>query len=614
MRLSGLECLSSSVAGSLGRTVALTLAPVIVLLLTGALYLVRRCVVGGHVRAPVVTGGVGVGCGFFPQGAWVYLLCKRRKAAGQAVVVKQTAPHAAPERKGSPLGGLAPNVPYSAYSWKPGTSGVSLANRLSPRRVCCHCVLLTLLYFFRCPASPRHRRQKLSASSGSLVSTRSLPVSEHDLKLHQFGISCRRAGLYTLYLAFMPLLTQTLEVFPCGEVQRVAILLCRREAHPPFRSPPLHITDTDELGRSYMRAQPSIACDGSSPERSKVLAVAVVGCLLNIVVVPCFMVWLLRKYWNRRSSPSVYKLMGFVYGCYRPQMHWFVAVATLRKLFIGALVALVRPGLFARCAVALALLSLFTLQLVLKPYKYPRENLLESLSLCSILFVLLLMAFAEGTPNSAGADRVGTMVVFILITTGVVFCFMLFIKRCERVPAAASAARTMSGRLKRTPRLRRCCCGIMMVGVVPDSDDDTPPDADAAGSSRRSLVPRALRRRSVVFALGRGGGSSRGSLGTTDAHVGSAPPSRPQSTALPPLRATVVREPDEDVLCTEGKQAPGPAGALGSVQASPPQPPAEAAPALAVASPMFTNPDVLTWRTNPLTSARRAGGSETISR
>ena len=87
---------------------------------------------------------------------------------------------------------------------------------------------------------------------------------------------------------------------------------------------------------------------------------------------------------ERLDEPEIFTMFGFLYAGYKPKFYWWESMVLLRKV-IATVIALAPIGLELQAICAAVLLIVFTgIQLVLRPFKNERHNMLDCTAMGSI--------------------------------------------------------------------------------------------------------------------------------------------------------------------------------------------------------------------------------------
>jgi hypothetical protein len=136
------------------------------------------------------------------------------------------------------------------------------------------------------------------------------------------------------------------------------------------------------------------------------------------------------------GDSEVFTMFGFLYAGYKKKYFWWEMMVLLRKV-LATVIALVPIGveLQAICAVGL-LLVLIVIQLVVRPFKDERINVLDCMSMGSVaLKQLCALAFHHVTMNAVDTDESDNLVTRVSwISTALVFvanvvliCYFVFL-------------------------------------------------------------------------------------------------------------------------------------------------------------------------------------------
>eukprot|EP01113_Clastostelium_recurvatum_P029721 TRINITY_DN3590_c0_g1_i1.p1 TRINITY_DN3590_c0_g1~~TRINITY_DN3590_c0_g1_i1.p1 ORF type:complete len:1115 (-),score=193.84 TRINITY_DN3590_c0_g1_i1:102-3194(-) len=175
--------------------------------------------------------------------------------------------------------------------------------------------------------------------------------------------------------------------------------------------------ETDPIsGIRYVAASPYVECSSTS-EWAGVLPAAIVLLLVYILGFPLVLfIWLVR----RRQILITYKMnrrLGFVYQPFR--VFWFEFVLILRSLLLSISTSLLPASSALRNFVVLIVLSTaITLHLSIKPFRTRSDNVLEMLSLFSVVITFgagLIFDIAASHNAQHGTDGGDVLAVAWLV-------------------------------------------------------------------------------------------------------------------------------------------------------------------------------------------------------
>lgn len=135
---------------------------------------------------------------------------------------------------------------------------------------------------------------------------------------------------------------------------------------------------------SFLETQPWLGCN--SPEYHGLRTLAILGSVIYLGIIPILFAVLLFVFRRKVHDPSTMSILEILCASYRSGVFWYELVATLRRISLAAVVALV-PGssAFKMSSVCLVLVVALYLQIVFRPFVTKFENVMEELAMVTVL-------------------------------------------------------------------------------------------------------------------------------------------------------------------------------------------------------------------------------------
>jgi len=130
---------------------------------------------------------------------------------------------------------------------------------------------------------------------------------------------------------------------------------------------------------------------------------------------------------ERLDEPEIFTMFGFLYAGYKPKFYWWESMVLLRKV-LATIIALAPIGLELQVICAAVLLIVFTgIQLVLRPFKNERHNMLDCAAMGSIaLKQLCALAYHYVVTNAVDTAKsqqllfvVSWVVTIVVLSTSI---------------------------------------------------------------------------------------------------------------------------------------------------------------------------------------------------
>jgi hypothetical protein len=170
-----------------------------------------------------------------------------------------------------------------------------------------------------------------------------------------------------------------------------------------------------------------------TPEHIATMVFAAITLLIFTVGAPIaalgVLIYMHKK--DRLAEPEIFTMFGFLYAGYKPKYFWWESVVLLRKV-AATVIALSPIGLELQAISATVLLGVFTaIQLVVRPFRNERHNVLDCSAMSSIaLKQLCALAYHYVSMNTidtlASQQRftfVSWVVILVVMSTSIALIF-----------------------------------------------------------------------------------------------------------------------------------------------------------------------------------------------
>ena len=130
---------------------------------------------------------------------------------------------------------------------------------------------------------------------------------------------------------------------------------------------------------------------------------------------------------QQRPDTATEECLGFLYGCFQPQLYWFEMAWLGRRLLLALALAVIPEddAFGAPFIVAILVISL-ALHHSLKPLKDSKENFAEGLGLLALLITYMAAKEEEGSTLSSVQVLKKVILVLNLCVSGMFVCLLLW--------------------------------------------------------------------------------------------------------------------------------------------------------------------------------------------
>jgi Leucine-rich repeat (LRR) protein len=174
---------------------------------------------------------------------------------------------------------------------------------------------------------------------------------------------------------------------------------------------------------SFLETQPWLGCH--SPQWRGLKILSIIAIVIYLAVVPIVFSILLFAFRNKVNEPRTLSALEILCASYRSGVFWYEVIATMRRIGLAAVLALV-PGnsAFKMSSVCLVLVVGLYSQIVFRPFVTKFENVMEELSMVTVLLTYagqygFNMRFAQtSTLNTI------TIVVNLLLLAAIIYTYI----------------------------------------------------------------------------------------------------------------------------------------------------------------------------------------------
>ena len=189
-----------------------------------------------------------------------------------------------------------------------------------------------------------------------------------------------------------------------------------------YRSLSIFNCASDPLS-SFLETQPWLGC--KSPEYQSLRVLAIVGSIVYLGIVPILFAVLLFVFRRKVHDPNTMSILEILCASYRSGVFWYEMVAMARRISLAAVVALV-PGssAFKMSAIALVLVVALYLQIVFRPFVTKFENVIEELSMVTVLLTYASQFGVNMRFKQMGTLNTLTVVFNFLMIAAIVYTYL----------------------------------------------------------------------------------------------------------------------------------------------------------------------------------------------
>lgn len=189
-----------------------------------------------------------------------------------------------------------------------------------------------------------------------------------------------------------------------------------------YRSLSIFNCASDPLS-SFLETQPWLGC--KSPEYQSLRVLAIVGSIVYLGFVPILFAVLLFVFRRKVHDPNTMSILEILCASYRSGVFWYEMVAMARRISLAAVVALV-PGssAFKMSAIALVLVVALYLQIVFRPFVTKFENVIEELSMVTVLLTYASQFGVNMRFKQMGTLNTLTVVFNFLMIAAIVYTYL----------------------------------------------------------------------------------------------------------------------------------------------------------------------------------------------
>ena len=163
-------------------------------------------------------------------------------------------------------------------------------------------------------------------------------------------------------------------------------------------------------------------------------AIAYIELFTLVPLVPLLTVLFMRRNAGRMYDPAFRQKFLFMYGGYRPSCHAWEAVVMVRKVVVVLSISAFTDSVLQLCWLQIGIAVSLMLHLSYRPYLQPKEQQVETISLCSTLAIVTLgqaITMADQHPRLQNVLRLTAVVTNVITVLLFIYQFLSEARRAR---------------------------------------------------------------------------------------------------------------------------------------------------------------------------------------